>query len=108
MLISVSSTNCYVKYRVNFGNQATTYLFDNFNAGDLDAVGIESGTTVERTSIAIYPNLAYQTLFISDVQAGQLEIYGISGKLLKTRMVESASHPVNITDLTKGIYPNGC
>ncbi|HLP52933.1 MAG TPA: T9SS type A sorting domain-containing protein [Chitinophagales bacterium] len=56
----------------------------------------------------IYPNPAQQTIYVSTRQTGSdacvLSIYNMAGAVVKTERLNSAAQPVDVADLSAGIY----
>ena len=59
----------------------------------------------DNTKVAIYPNPAAHFIMIDGVDDNtNVEIYDISGKIVKSFTFESKSQQIDVSDLVKGIY----
>ena len=59
----------------------------------------------DNTKVAIYPNPAAHFIMIDGVDYNtNIEIYDISGKIVKSFTFESKSQQIDVSDLNKGIY----
>ena len=59
----------------------------------------------DNTKVAIYPNPAAHFIMIDGVDDNtNIEIYDISGKIVKSFTFESKSQQIDVSDLVKGIY----
>jgi hypothetical protein len=57
------------------------------------------------TKVAIYPNPAEHFIMIDGVDYNtNVDIYDISGKIVKSFTLESKSQQIDVSDLVKGIY----
>jgi len=63
---------------------------------------------LDHVSIHIYPNPAQEnvTISLSNLEGGKIDIYSLTGTLLKGMMIEKGRHTaiVNISGLSSGIY----
>ena len=70
----------------------------------LETIDVKSIT--KNSEVNIYPNPAYDRLNIDFINAssGEVLIYDISGKLIKSLKLDSTANTITVTDLTAGVY----
>jgi hypothetical protein len=74
-----------------------------FSVSPLQPMGDPSGIDVLGTdAAAIYPNPVVDVLNISSSDFTNIEIFNITGKLVKSAQLNSS--PVNVSELAKGVY----
>jgi endonuclease/exonuclease/phosphatase family metal-dependent hydrolase len=78
----------------------------------IDLVGLYFDPTVSSTEAAIekpvfqlFPNPAQSHIWVQTEEAGRLEIWSVSGRLLKAeRILSGGNLPVSVSDLPAGVY----
>jgi|GEM_PF-80346 len=84
---------------------STPYASSGF---DLNAVGVINRNTLGVTSfskeikISLFPNPTTSQFYVSEI--GLITIYSSEGRLVLKKNVESTDNPVNIEDLSSGVY----
>ncbi len=70
----------------------------------LETIDVKSIT--KNSEVNIYPNPAYDRLNIDLINAsyGEVLIYDISGKLVKSLKLDSSTNTITVTDLNAGVY----
>jgi hypothetical protein len=63
-----------------------------------------SGISEQFSNVNVYPNPAYNTLFISDAQNSTITVFDLYGKLVYSKEIMSNLEQINITELSSGMY----
>lgn len=58
----------------------------------------------EQNKTMVYPNPAYETVFINIKEQSNFSIYNVMGKKVASGIVENAQQPIPISNLAKGSY----
>lgn len=115
------TNNKYDTATIGVANKSSDWLFYN-----RDRSRIDSGTTfnilvannlpntsieqsdADDANVLVYPNPAQQTIYINTRQTSSdgciLNIFNMTGAMVKTAKLSSPSQPVNVADLGAGIY----
>jgi hypothetical protein len=92
------------------GGPATIYLFSPSSGVNLYYIKLEAlatkinQVTSLRPSVNIYPNPATDKVYVDFNQPIQVGVYNIAGNLLKSKLIQSKSDYISITDLQPGMY----
>lgn len=91
----------YVRFKINLGNQVSTYVLDNFKTGEAGSVNIKASTL---NKVSVFPNPANDVIFVKYAEGAQLNIYDLAGKQLLGKIISSEQGSLNISELNKGMY----
>ncbi len=93
----------------NYTGPATTiYMYSPSSGVNIYYLKVESATgitpVVERQNIRVYPNPATDKVYISVNEPTQIAIYNLSGSMVLSRLVQSESDYINVSDMQPGMY----
>ncbi len=92
------------------GGPTKIYLYSPSSGVNLYYIKTESGSSsvnpieIEKSIVNIYPNPANDKVYIDFDRPVQVGVYNIAGSLVKSKMVESISDYIDVSDLQQGVY----
>lgn len=92
-----------------FGDSATIFLYSPSSGVNIYLIKVEPLTTSfkpidNKTAVRIYPNPATDKVFVNVKKPTQVAVFNLSGQMVKSRLVESASDYIDVSDLNSGLY----
>ena len=92
------------------GDSATIYLFSPSSGVNIYLIMVEPLvvsapiTDFVRREYLVYPNPAFNEVFVDVDKPMQIAIYNTSGILVRSKLVESKHDPIKVNDLAPGMY----
>ncbi len=91
------------------GDSTTIYLYSSDSGVNIYFLKVEPLTTSVKPidimqEVRVYPNPATDKVFVNVKKATQVAIYNLSGSMVKSRLIESSSDFIDVSDLQSGMY----
>jgi len=101
----ISFTDTETIIMMNSGN-IRSFMNDNILKMVFDSVAVSVGEVFHKEGMTLYPNPAsgFIVLEVPDQSAGEIKIYSVTGKLMLTEKVHTATLIIDISLFPEGIY----
>lgn len=91
------------------GEPRTLYLYASDFGADIYYINIDSVATsvnpiADKFDVRVYPNPATDRVYIKLNKPTQVALYNLTGRMVKTKFIESTNDFINVSDLQPGMY----